>query len=118
VSIGTQTGVHPSAVGSCKGGAFDFRFLTRTALRFLFFRGSENNQSKSWASTRFGEGPSSYGKGEEFRGLKPPPPKEAQSLKRNGEMNSPLQGQDAASGLGAPFLRQDELKRRPYTYGI
>jgi hypothetical protein len=50
--------------------------------------------------------------------LKPPPPKEAQSLKRNGEMNSPLQGQDAAFGLGAPFLRQDELKRRPYTYGI
>jgi hypothetical protein len=43
--------------------------------------------------------------------LKPPPPKEAQSLKRNGEMNSPLQGQDAAFGLGA-------VKGRSYTYGL
>jgi hypothetical protein len=56
-----------------------------------------------------------------------PRPLHVQNPKQDGEMNSPLQrqearaqhaaplqGKDAACGLGASFLRQDKLKRRPY----
>ena len=42
---------------------------------------------------------------------------EADEARRGHGCPVPLQRRDAAFGLGAPFLRQDKLKRRPYNYG-
>jgi len=50
-------------------------------------------------------------------GLKQPPVAEkAGACHGRRPVRESNSGQDAAFGLGAPFLRQDKLKRRPYNY--